>query len=199
MDYQNGTDYQFLTGNYPYLGYQVTAPAATSYTTVADLKTHLLLFGDTSYDAELQDILLAAEGYISDYLGEYLVETAIRVNVRTFDNTTLPHKAASTVVVNYWDASDVAQVHAASNYRIDVSGDYPTIKYSAQPSGRSGTSTYAGYITYTTALAVIPQKLSRAVLLVAGELFESRREVSGSITYAAPLASKRLIQSLRGW
>ena len=102
--------------------YQVTAPAATSYNTVAELKTHLLLFGD-----------------------------------------------------------------------------YPTIKYSAQPSGRSGTSTYAGYITYTTYMSVIPQKLNRAVLLVAAEMFESRREVSGSITYAASLASRRLIQSLRGW
>lgn len=181
------------------MDYYVTASAATSYNTVADLKTHLLLFGDTSYDAELQDILLAAEEYLSDFLGEYLVETAIRVNITSFDDTTLPHKAASTVVVNYWDASDVAQVHAASNYRIDVSGAYPTIKYSAQPSGRSGTSTYAGYITYTTEMAVVPQKLNRAVLLVAAELFESRREVSDSITYAAPLASKRLIQSLRGW
>ena len=181
------------------MDYQVTTAAATSYNTVADLKTHLLLFGDASYDAELQDILLAAEEYISDFLGEYLVDTAIRVNITSFDDTTLPHRAVSTVVVNYWDASDVAQVHAATNYRIDVSGDYPTIKYSAQPSGRSGTSTYAGYITYLTEMAVIPQKLNRAVLLVAGELFESRREASDSITYAAPLASKRLIQSLRGW
>jgi uncharacterized phiE125 gp8 family phage protein len=179
--------------------YQVTAPAATSYNTVAELKTHLLLFGDTSYDTELQDILLAAEEYISDFLEEYLIDTTVRVNVTSFDDTTLPHKFNTGVVVSYWDESNVAQVHAASNYRVDVSGDYPTIKYSAQPSGRSGTSTYAGYITYTTYMSVIPQKLNRAVLLVAAEMFESRREVSGSITYAASLASRRLIQSLRGW
>ena len=47
------------------MDYQVTTPAATSYNTVAELKTHLLLFGDTSYDAELQDILLAAEEHLS--------------------------------------------------------------------------------------------------------------------------------------
>lgn len=181
------------------MDYQVTTPATTSQTTVAELKTHLLLFGDSSYDAELQDILLAAEEYLSDFLGEYLTATSVRINVTSFDEITLPHKSISTVVVSYWDTDDAAQVHASTNYRIDVSGEYPSIKYSAQPSGRSGTSTYAGHITYTTSLAVVPQKLSRAVLLVAAELFESRRQVSDSITYAAPLAAMRLVQSLRGW
>lgn len=182
------------------MDYQVTTPAATSYNTVAELKTHLLLFGDTSYDAELQDILLAAEEYLSDFIGEYLVDTVIRVNVTSFDDTTLPHKSASTVVVNYWDTNNAAQVHASSNYRIDVSGEYPTIKYSAQPSGRSGTSTYAGYITYTTFMAVVPQKLNRAVLLVAAEMFENRtNSVTGTIVAKVQLTAMRLMQSLRGW
>lgn len=192
-------DYQFLSGNYPNLDYQVTTPAATSYVTVAELKTHMLLFGDNSYDTELQDILLAAEEFVSDFLGEYLVDTAVRINITSFDDTTLPHKSASTVVVNYWDTNNVAQVHADSNYRIDVSGEYPTIKYSAQPSGRSGTSTYAGYITYTTSLAVVPQKLSRAVLLVAAELFENRNNSSEKKMEKVQLTAMRLVQSLRGW
>lgn len=181
------------------MNYQVTTAAATSQTTVAELKTHLLLFGDTSYDTELQDILLAAEEYISDFLGEYLIATSVRVNVTSFDDTTLPHKSASTVVVNYWDTNDAAQVHASSNYRIDVSGEYPTIKYSAQPTGRSGTSTYAGYITYSTSLSVVPQKLSRAVLLLAAELFENRNNTSEKPSFASNLTAMRLIQSIRGW
>ena len=181
------------------MNYQVTAPATTSQTTVAELKTHLLLFGDTSYDTELQDILLAAEEYLSDFLGEYLTATSVRINVTSFDDTTLPHLSASTVVVSYWDTNDAAQVHASTNYRIDVSGEYPTIKYSAQPSGRSGTSTYAGYITYTTSLAAVPQKLSRAVLLVAAELFENRNNASDKASYATQLTAMRLVQSLRGW
>ena len=179
--------------------YQVTAPAATSYNTVAELKTHLLLFGDTSYDTELQDILLAAEEYISDFLEEYLIDTTVRVNVTSFDDTTLPHKFNTGVVVSYWDESNVAQVHAASNYRVDVSGEYPTIKYSAQPSGRSGTSTYAGYITYTTYMSVIPQKLNRAVLLLAAELFENRNNSSDKKMEKIQLTAMRLVQSLRGW
>ena len=181
------------------MDYQVTTPATTSQTTVAELKTHLLLFGDNSYDTELQDILLAAEEYISDFLGEYLTATSVRVNITSFDEITLPHKSASTVVVNYWDTDDAAQVHASTNYRIDVSGEYPAIKYSTQPSGRSGTSTYAGYITYTTSLAVVPQKLSRAVLLVAAELFENRNNSSDKASYATKLTAMRLVQSLRGW
>jgi len=181
------------------MDYQVTTPATTSQTTVAELKTHLLLFGDNSYDTELQDILLASEEYLSDFLGEYLTATSVRVNITSFDETALPHKSASTVVVSYWDTDDAAQVHASTNYRIDVSGEYPAIKYSTQPSGRSGTSTYAGYITYTTSLAVVPQKLSRAVLLVAAELFENRNNSSDKASYATQLTAMRLVQSLRGW
>ena len=178
---------------------EVTIPAATSYNTVAELKNHLLLFGDTSYDTELQDILLAAEDYVSDFLGEYLIDTTVRINITSFDDTTLPHKFNTGVVVSYWDASNVAQVHDASNYRVDVSGTYPTIKYSAQPSGRSGTSTYAGYITYTTYMPVIPQKLNRAVLLVAAELFENRNNSSEKKMEKVQLTAMRLLQSLRGW
>ena len=181
------------------MNYQVTIPATTSYNTVAELKTHLLLFGDTSYDAELQDILLAAEEYLSDFLGEYLVDTTVRVNVTAFDDTALPHKFATGVVVSYWDASNVAQVHADSNYRVDVSGEYPVIKYSAQPTGRSTNSDYAGYITYTTYLSTVPQKLNRAVLLVAAELFENRNNSSDKKMEKVQLTAMRLMQSMRGW
>ena len=179
--------------------YQVTIPATTSLVTVADLQTHLMLFGDTSYDTELQDILLAAEGYISDFLGEYLTTTTVRVNVTSFDDTRLPHKSAAAVVVSYWDASDAAQVHTSDNYRIDVSGEFPVIKYSAQPTGRSATSDYAGYITYTTSLSVVTPKISRAVLLVAAELFSSRSESAETKMAKATLTAQRLIQSLRRW
>lgn len=179
--------------------YQVTIPATTSLVPVADLKTHLLLFGDTSYDTELQDILLAAEEYLSDFLGEYLTSTTVRINVTSFDDTRLPHRATTSVVVSYWDASDVAQVHASGNYRIDVSGEYPVIKYSAQPTGRSATSDYAGYITYVTSLSVAPQKLNRAVLLVAAELFENRNNSSEKKMEKVQLTAMRLMQSLRGW
>ena len=167
--------------------YQVTIPATTSLVPVADLKTHLLLFGDTSYDAELQDILLTAEGFISDFLEDYLVSTTVRMNLYAFGDTTLPH------------TNNTAQVWASSNYVVDTSDIYPRILFTTNPTGTSTKFANKGYITYATALTPVPNKVKSAVLLVASELFESRREASESITYAAPLASRRLIQSLRGW
>ncbi len=71
----------------------VTIKATTSLVTTTELKTHLLLFGDTSYDTELQAILLSTEDFINDFLGEYLVSTTVRGNIPTFGDLYLPHKS----------------------------------------------------------------------------------------------------------
>ena len=178
---------------------QVTIPATTSYVSVADLKTHLLLFGDTSYDTELQDILLSAEDFLSDFLGEYLVSTTVRLNVFSFGDIYLPHKSVSSVVVSYWDTNDTAQVHASSNYVIDTSGAHPVIKFTTVPSGLSTKFDNKGYVTYATSLSSIPAKVRHAILLISSELFENRSESSEKKMELAKLTAMRLIQSSRGW
>ena len=179
--------------------YQVTIPATTSLVSVADLKTHLLLFGDTSYDTELQDILLTAEGFISDFLDDYLVSTTVRMNIVAFGDTTLYHKNPTSVVVSYWDTNETAQVWASSNYVIDTSDVYPTIIFSANPTGLSTKFANKGYITYSTALTPVPAKIKHAVLLVAAELFENRNNSTDKKMEKVQLTAMRLMQSIRGW
>ena len=181
------------------MNYQVTVPASTSYVPVAELKTHLLLFGDTSYDTELQEILLASEEFLSDFLGEYMTDTTVRINFFSFGDLTLPHKVATTPVVSYWDTNNTAQVHASSNYVIDTSTLYPTIKFTSNPTGLSTKFDNAGYVTYVTSLDTIPAKLNRAILIVAAEMFENRTESSEKKMEAVKLTAMRLIQSIRGW
>ena len=178
---------------------QVTIPATTSYVSVADLKTHLLLFGDTSYDTELQDILLSAEEFLSDLIGEYIVSTTVRLNVFAFGDIYLPHKSVSSVVVSYWDINNTAQVHAPSNYVIDTSGLHPVIKFTTTPTGLSNKFDNKGYVTYATALSNVPAKVRHAILLISSELFENRSESSEKKSEAAKLTAMRLIQSIRGW
>ena len=179
--------------------YQVTIPATTSLVPVADLKTHLLLFGDTSYDTELQDILLTAEGFISDFLDDFLVSTTVRMNLFAFGDTTLDHKNPTSVVVSYWDTNNTAQVWASSNYVIDTSDVYPTIIFSANPTGLSTKFANKGYITYSTALTPVPAKIKHAVLLVAAELFENRNNSTDKKMEKVQLTAMRLMQSIRGW
>ena len=181
------------------MNYRVTIPATTSLVTVDDLKTHLLLFGDNSYDTELQAILLAAEGFVADFLGEYLVATTVRVNIASFGDLALPHKNPSSIVVSYWDSNNVAQTLSESEYTVDVSGDYPRIIFDNQPTGLSNSFAYKGYVTYSTVIDPIPNKLKHAVLLVAAELFENRHESKEKTSNLVTLSSRRLIQSSRGW
>ncbi len=179
--------------------HQVTIPATTSLVTVADLKTHLLLFGDTSYDTELQDILLTAEGFISDFIDDYLVSTTVRMNIFAFGDITLEHKNPTSVVVSYWDSNNTAQVWASSNYVIDTSAVYPTIIFDANPTGLSSKFANKGYVTYATALTPVPAKITHAVLLIAAELFENRNNSTDKKMEKVQLTAMRLMQSLRGW
>lgn len=179
--------------------YKVTIPATTSLVTVADLKTHLLLFGDTSYDTELQAILLTAEDFISGFLEDFLVSTTVRMDLVAFGDTTLYHKNPTGVVVSFWDINNTAQVWASSNYVIDTSSTYPTVIFSSNPTGLSTKFANKGYITYATALTPVPAKVNHAVLMVAAELFENRNNASEKRMEKVQLTAMHLVQSLRGW
>ena len=180
--------------------YIVTTPAATSYVPVSELQTHLLLFGDSSYDSELQDILLAAEEYLADFMGEYLVDTGIRVNICDFgSDAVLPHKFYTGIAVMYWDSNNSAQTLSTSDYIVDLSGEYPVLKVTTAPTDVSTVLDCAGYMTYTTYMSYVPAKLNRAVLLIAAEMFNNRTESSVKKMEKVHLTAMRLIQSLRGF
>ena len=179
--------------------YQVITPATTSLVSVADLKTHLLLFGDDAYDGELQDTLLTAENFISGFLDDFLVSTTVRVNFFAFGDTTLPHKEPQNITVYYWDTNHTAQVWPSDKYVVDTSDVYPKIIYNSNPTGTSTKFTNKGYITYDTSLTPIPSKIKHTVLLVAAELFENRNNSSEKKMEKVQLTAMRLMQSLRGW
>lgn len=178
---------------------QVVAPAATSLVTTAELSNHLLLFGDTSYDDELQGILLQAEDYISGFLGEYLVSTTVRERVFGWGDIHLAHKNPSNLVVSYYDGTNTPQVFNAANYVLDLSGEYPVIKFKTTPPTPSTDLTFQGYVTYDTALPVVPAAIKRAVLMVAAELFEHRSDSSEKKAERAHLTAMRLLQKHRRW
>ena len=81
--------------------------------TVADLKQHLMLYSDDSYDAELSQLLLVSKEYIQDYLGCEFSDT------EAFPNgvpATVYHAqlmAAATLFDNKAETSTVAQNRVA--------------------------------------------------------------------------------------
>lgn len=179
--------------------YQVTIPATATFVTVAELKTHLLLFGDTSYDTELQDILLTAEGFVSDFLGEFLAPTTVKIILPTLNDTTLLHKYVTNVVVNYWDADDLDAPVNPNTFTLDKSGVYPRLLFKTKPTSISTTTTNQGSVSYLTSLSPVPSKVKHAILLIAAELFENRNNSTDKKMEKVQLTAMRLMQSLRGW
>jgi hypothetical protein len=82
---------------------------------------------------------------------------------------------------------------------IDTSDVYPTVIFSANPTGLSTKFANKGYVTYDTVLSPIPAKIKHAVLLVAAELFENRNNSTDKKMEKVQLTAMRLMQSIRGW
>ena len=181
------------------MNYQVTIPPTTSVVTVADLKTHLLLFGDNSYDAELQDLLLTAESFVSDFLGEFLSETAVQINLPTLSDIFLPHRFPSEVHVSFWDDTNMQAPVPPSLWLLDTSYALPKLHFKGKPSNISTDFDNQGFVTYKTSLPYAPPKIRHAVLLIAAELFENRNNSSDKKMEKVQLTAMRLIQSARGW
>lgn len=90
--------------------------------TVADLKQHLMLFSDDSYDSELAQLLLVSAGYIETYLG-YSFDNAVAfpngVPAMVYHAQLM---AAATLFENRSETSSVAQNKVAITINRLLSG-----------------------------------------------------------------------------
>jgi uncharacterized phiE125 gp8 family phage protein len=179
--------------------YFVSESAAETPVCVSDLKAHLFLFDDDSYDAELQYILLSAQDIVSDLLGEHISSTIIQCNLSSFENTVLPHKNILEVsCVSYYDTTDTLITLAASDYYLDTTGIDTKIKFLAHPAVSSKYDN-AVAVHYEAGMEVVPQVLAQAILIIAAELFEVRSESTETQRTKAMNVATQLLMKHRRW
>lgn len=172
--------------------FTVVTPASTCPVSVAELSTHLQLFGDNSYDTELQALLLTAQEYVSDKLGEFVSDTEVNVPLADFSDVDLIHQNVRWVSVKYYDVNNNQKTLDASNYVLDETGTSARITFTTVPT----TSTdfkYPAFVQYTTRFDVVPSKVKHAILMTAGELFEVRTESTDAKDRRAAITVDRLL------
>lgn len=149
---------------------------------VDDLKTHLFLFDDDSYDAELQSIIESAQTYVSDVLGRAVTDAGYEVSFCSFySEFALAHCDVATDGVEslkYYDTDRTLQTVSPANYFVDNSGDVAKLKLEPGYTipAQSNLIDFPVVIRYRTTPAVLPQSVNHAVLIVASELFNVRSE-----------------------
>jgi uncharacterized phiE125 gp8 family phage protein len=177
--------------------YKVISTASTSPVTVADLQQHLMLFGDTSYDAELAQLVVTATEFVSDHMGEFVANTTIAEPISSFSDTELVHKNVSNVVVKYFDENNVEQTLAANNYIVDQTGNLTKVKFKSPNERLSADYDCPVQIEYSTAMTTVPNRVKHAILITAAELFEVRTESTDAKNRVAQITIDRLLSTNR--
>jgi uncharacterized phiE125 gp8 family phage protein len=174
--------------------YKVITQANTVPVSNTELTTHLQLWGDDSYDSEIEPILFTAQEIVSDRLGEFVSNTVIQMPMSDFSDVELVHQNTSDITVSYYDANNALQVLNANNYVIDSTGKNTKICFENTPTVSSDYQ-YPAFVQYSTGYQVVPRMIKHAILLTAAELFEVRSETTEKARVQAQLCVQRLLQS----
>lgn len=179
--------------------YFVSESATLAPVCVSDLKAHLFLFDDDSYDAELQYILLSAQEVVTDLLGEHISSTTIQLNTQSLEGTVLPHRQVLSLCdVTYFDTTDTQVTLDPASYYLDATGKDVKVKFtSTAPVSSKYDNPVA--ISYEAGMEVVPQVLAQAILIISAELFEVRSESVQVQRYRALDVASKLLLKHRRW
>lgn len=174
--------------------FRVIVPASTVPVSVQNLNQHLNLFGDNSYALELGQLLLTAQEFVSNHIGKFISDTTIEIPFASFDDLTLPHDTASSVVVRYYDANNAIQTLDDEDYIVDPTGLKPVISFKVDPETSSDYQNPI-LIQYVTGMPSVPQVIRHAILMTAAELFEVRTESTEAKERMASITISRLLKA----
>ena len=180
--------------------YIITQEATTAPVTAEQLRNHLLLFGDTSFDDELTELILVAQKLIADEIGEFPTATEIRQPYR-FLTTRLEliHKYVDAITsVQYYDSSNVLQTLDTSNYLFDnMSATKRVIITDSSSITLSSDYPAPLFVNYEAAFTAIPETVEQALLICAAEMWYQRRNSTDSPRASAPINGSFLISNLK--
>lgn len=157
--------------------YTVVTEATTASVTVEELRNHLLLFDDTSYDTELGGLILTAQRLLADEIGEYPASTTIQQTFRFFGNQLdLAHKNISTILsVQYYDQANTLINIPNTDYIFDNTSRFKKILFpTSQEQQLSSVYPYPVLVNYIAEMDPVPPTIEQAILTCAAEMWKYR-------------------------
>ena len=166
----------------------VATAAAGNCMTVATLKSELKIEVSTD-DTILATKLAAAERMIEEYTNRRLMKTVYDLTLSDWPagGITIPYSPVLSIdSIKYYDANNVQQTWAATNYFYNASSEPCCIQYyDSTPSIRDKrtdvitvrfTVGYSSSETLATAQAAVPGMLHQAIVQMAGDLYFTRQD-----------------------
>lgn len=182
---------------------QVTRDTTTAWLTLAEVRSHLNLFDDTSQDTMLSALEIATRMSIEDYLGMSIFAIQYRASYKsvmqgTITELWLPEVSPTTTInsVSYYNEANPPVLTAldASLYYYDATGSKVVV--SGFPAGINGSMTAPVVVLYTTAanpLAAYPV-IKQAGLLMLTHLYNNRSETLAGGLAKIPMGVDSLLR-----
>lgn len=182
------------------LGFKIIAEATDAPVSTEDLRNHLLLFGDTSFDTELASIIFVAQKLIADEIGEFPSATTIRQPYNSFSKfMPIRHNFVTSITqIQYYDSDDTLQTLSTDDYLFDeIGADKRAIVTNIPTDGLSSNYPTPVYMDYVAEMDPVPNTIGQAVLICAGELFKNRENTNDAQQYLNVINGSSLVGNLR--
>ena len=166
------------------IDYTVTNRAISPVVTLDEVRAHLNLFDDTSFDTLIGGMTDVAQQNIEDYLGEFLGQTDITQPYSGFWGTMpLVHqKITSIASITYKNTAGTTSTVPSSTYIFDNTANEKVITLKngqAWPTDIDTTDyRYPVSINYEAQWTPLPLPITQALLLTISELFDNRGDSS---------------------
>lgn len=165
-----------------------TEPVGGSLVSIGEVRDHLSLFGDTTFDTYLNRLMIVATDHIGDSIGQSLDSQSITDYYRRFDRRLwLSQRSLSGLpIVNYTDAENMAQILSSDEYILDASTENPAIIITGTiPSTLSRDIGNPVNVTYAVVNELLEdqESVKQAILLIIGDMFKHREnDVDAGLT-----------------
>lgn len=186
--------------------FRIVGRATSPVVSLDELKTHLNLFNDTSFDTYLTTLANTGGDLANDFVGEFLSPATIQAfygcQGYKFE---LPHRYISIVIsVQYFDEDGVEFILEDTDYIFDTTGDFPVVSINDDFwSGKTLSKRHANPVSITYEASVdsesFRETFKHAVLMYCASLFANRENylTGGPVAAKLPVTSQTLLAPIR--
>ena len=179
-----------------------TFPESAGLVTLLEAKNHLSLFEDTTFDAYLAEIIIAATTHAGSFIGQPLDVMVVIDFYGAWDTRLILSKEYidSITAVRYYAPDNTVVVVPTNDYLVDSSSEEAAIVFTTPQSAElSGDISNPIQIEYSSWFvnAAENRAIKQAVLILIGDLFKDRETNTEGGSTRSHLSAERLLAPYR--
>ena len=180
----------------------VSFPESSGIVSLIEVKNHLSLFSDDTFDAYLAEIIIAATTHAGTFIGQALEVMGVIDYYGSWDNRlTLSQEYIDTIEsVSFYGSENEIVAVSPSEYMTDTSSELAAVVFTTpQSSALSGDIANPVQVAYNSLYvnATENRAIKQAVLIIVADLFKDRETDTEGGSTRSHLTAERLLAPYR--